>query len=69
MRRPRVVIIGAGFGGLEAARSLRNCDVDITLIDRRNFHLFHCYIKWPLRHYPRETSPGPPDQYFDTIRI
>ncbi|HEX4277882.1 MAG TPA: NAD(P)/FAD-dependent oxidoreductase, partial [Bryobacteraceae bacterium] len=38
--RPRVVIVGGGFGGLYAARSLRNADVDITLIDRRNFHLF-----------------------------
>src|SRR5579863_8779824 len=38
--RPRVVIVGGGFGGLYAARSLKNADVDVTLIDRRNFHLF-----------------------------
>ncbi len=38
--RPRVVIVGGGFGGLYAARSLKHADVDITLIDRRNFHLF-----------------------------
>jgi NADH dehydrogenase len=38
--RPRVVIIGGGFGGLYCARALRNVPVDITLIDRRNFHLF-----------------------------
>lgn len=38
--RRRVVIIGGGFGGLTAARALRKVDVDITLIDRRNFHLF-----------------------------
>jgi NADH:ubiquinone reductase (H+-translocating) len=38
--RPRVVIVGGGFGGLYAARSLKHCDVDVTLIDRRNFHLF-----------------------------
>jgi NADH dehydrogenase len=37
---PRVVIIGGGFGGLYAARSLRHEKVDVTLIDRRNFHLF-----------------------------
>jgi NADH dehydrogenase len=37
---PRVVIIGAGFGGLSAARALRSAPVAITLIDRRNFHLF-----------------------------
>ena len=38
--RPRVVIVGGGFGGLYAARSLKRTDVDVTLIDRRNFHLF-----------------------------
>lgn len=36
----RVVIIGGGFGGLYAAQSLRHTDVDVTLIDKRNFHLF-----------------------------
>ncbi len=35
-----VVIIGGGFAGLEAARCLRRAPVRITLIDRRNFHLF-----------------------------
>jgi NADH:quinone reductase (non-electrogenic) len=39
-RPPRVVIIGAGFGGLYAARALRRAPVDITVIDRRNHHLF-----------------------------
>jgi NADH:ubiquinone reductase (H+-translocating) len=38
--RPRVVIIGCGFGGLEAARALHDAPVDITLIDRTNHHLF-----------------------------
>jgi len=38
--RQRVVIIGGGFGGLAAARELRGAEVDVTLIDRRNFHLF-----------------------------
>ncbi len=36
----RVVIVGGGFGGLQAALGLRSADVEITLIDRRNFHLF-----------------------------
>jgi NADH dehydrogenase len=57
-----VVIIGAGFGGLSAARSLRSAPVDITLVDRRNFHLFQPLlyqvataalspgdIAWPVR--------------------
>ena len=36
----RVVIIGGGFGGLNAARKLKHAPVEVTLIDRRNFHLF-----------------------------
>src|SRR5215475_6344772 len=38
--RKRVVIIGAGFAGIAAARALRHADVDIILIDRRNHHIF-----------------------------
>jgi NADH dehydrogenase len=38
--RHQVVIIGGGFGGLNAAQKLRRAPVDVTLIDRRNFHLF-----------------------------
>ena len=38
--RPHIVIVGGGFGGLAAARKLSRSDVQITLIDRRNFHLF-----------------------------
>jgi NADH dehydrogenase len=36
----RVVVVGGGFGGLQAVRSLRRAPVEVTLIDRRNFHLF-----------------------------
>ena len=36
----RVVVVGGGFGGLQAVHGLLRADVDITLIDRRNFHLF-----------------------------
>ena len=39
-KRHHVVILGGGFGGLYAARSLRRKPVDVTLVDRRNFHLF-----------------------------
>ena len=59
---PRVVIIGAGFGGLTAARTLKSAPVEITLVDRRNFHLFQPLlyqvataalspgdIAWPVR--------------------
>ena len=38
--RRRVVIIGGGFGGLFAARALRRAPVQVTLIDRRQHHLF-----------------------------
>jgi NADH dehydrogenase len=38
--RHRVVVVGGGFGGLYVVQSLRHAPVDITLIDRRNFHLF-----------------------------
>jgi NADH dehydrogenase len=61
-KRPKVVIAGAGFGGLETARALREAPVDVTLIDRRNFHLFQPLlyqvatavlspgdIAWPIR--------------------
>ncbi len=40
MAQHRVVVIGGGFGGLQAVAKLRRAAVDITLIDRRNFHLF-----------------------------
>ncbi len=39
-QRHRVVVVGGGFGGLQAVRKLRRAPVDITLVDRRNFHLF-----------------------------
>ena len=44
----QVVIIGGGFGGLYAAKSLAKANVQITLIDKRNFHLFQ-----PLLFLPR----------------
>ena len=38
--RHRVVIVGAGFAGLNAAKALRKADADVTVIDRSNHHLF-----------------------------
>ncbi|HYY23019.1 MAG TPA: NAD(P)/FAD-dependent oxidoreductase [Thermoleophilaceae bacterium] len=38
--RHRIVVVGGGFGGLQAALALRHGPVDVTLVDRRNFHLF-----------------------------
>jgi NADH dehydrogenase len=40
MTRPHVLIIGCGFGGIEAVRALSKADVEITLVDRTNHHLF-----------------------------
>lgn len=55
MSSPRVVILGAGFGGLTAARTLRGADVSLTVVDRRNHHLFQ-----PLLYQvaAAELSPG-----------
>jgi len=40
MAHPRIIIVGGGFGGLAAAKALKNATADITLIDRTNHHLF-----------------------------
>lgn len=60
--RPRVIIVGAGFGGIEAAKALAHSAVDVTLIDRNNYHCFQpllyqvataalspAEIAWPVR--------------------
>ena len=60
--RPHVVIIGGGFGGLAAAKALRSAPVRITLIDRRNHHLFQ-----PLL-YQVATAALPPGHIAAPIR-
>ena len=39
-KRWRIIIVGGGFGGLRAAQALKSASVEVTLIDRRNYHLF-----------------------------
>src|SRR6185369_11130633 len=56
MKRPHVVIIGGGFGGLTAARALARAPVTITLIDRRNHHLFQ-----PLLYQVATAALNPSD--------
>lgn len=55
-RRPHLVIVGGGFGGLQAARSLRRAPIDITLIDRNNYHLFQ-----PLLYQVATAALNPAD--------
>ena len=63
---PKVVIVGAGFGGLEATKTLRRAPVEVTIIDRHNYHCFQpllyqvataalspADIAWPVRHILR----------------
>src|SRR5882724_2295203 len=40
MDAPKVVIVGAGFGGISTARALSGAPVDVTIVDRHNFHTF-----------------------------
>src|SRR5258707_8211699 len=54
--KPRVVIVGAGFGGLEAAKKLACQDVDLTVIDRTNYHLFQ-----PLLYQVATAALSPAD--------
>ena len=62
MTRPRIVIVGAGFGGLFAAQALARVDADVTVVDRHNYHLFQPLlyqvataglppsdVAWPIR--------------------
>jgi NADH dehydrogenase len=60
--QPRVVIVGAGFGGLLAARTLARYPVEITLVDRQNFHIFQ-----PLL-YQVATAGLSPDEIAAPIR-
>jgi NADH:ubiquinone reductase (H+-translocating) len=39
-KKPRIVIVGGGFGGIAAAKALRHCDAEVVVIDRRNHHIF-----------------------------
>src|SRR5512143_722591 len=69
--RPKVVIVGAGFGGLEAAKTLRGTPADVVVVDRQNHHCFQpllyqvataalspAEIAWPIRHILRKQENG-----------
>ncbi len=55
-KRPHVVIVGAGFGGLAVAHGLRSADVDVTIVDRQNHHLFQ-----PLLYQVATAALSPAD--------
>jgi cation diffusion facilitator CzcD-associated flavoprotein CzcO len=46
----QVIIIGGGFGGLSAARALRGAAVRVTLVDKRNYHLFRPMLSASIAH-------------------
>lgn len=67
--RPRVLIVGAGFGGLLCAKALKHADVDVTIVDRNNHHCFQpllyqvataaltpSQIAWPIRALLRDQA-------------
>src|SRR5580692_5526377 len=54
--RPRVVIVGAGFGGINVTKALMDGPFEITLIDRDNYHGF-----WPLLYQVATAGLGPED--------
>jgi NADH:ubiquinone reductase (H+-translocating) len=68
-QRPHVVIVGGGFGGLQAAMRLERAPVDVTIIDRQNYHCFQpllyqvataalspAEVAWPIRHILRRQA-------------
>jgi NADH:ubiquinone reductase (H+-translocating) len=55
-------VVGDGFGGLEAVKALRRLPVDVTLIDRTNYHLFQ-----PL-NYQAATAALSPDEIAEPLR-
>ena len=68
-QRQKVVIVGAGFGGIEAARALAKSPVDVTIIDKQNHHCFQpllyqvataalspADVAWPIRHIFRRQA-------------
>ena len=61
---PRVVIVGAGFGGLRCAQALKDAPVTVTLIDRNNFHLFQ-----PLLYQVATAALSPGDIAVPTRQI
>lgn len=52
-KKTKVVIVGAGFGGIAVAKRLAGSDIEVTLIDRRNYHLFQPMLYQVVASHPR----------------
>jgi NADH dehydrogenase len=68
-QRPKVIIVGAGFGGLDTVKALRRAPVDVVVVDRQNYHCFQpllyqvataalspADVAWPIRHILRDQT-------------
>src|SRR5262249_20204933 len=64
--RPKVVFVGGGFGGLDAANGLGNRPVSITLVDRKNHHTFQPLLYWVSQAYCYSPSSRITRQGFPT---
>jgi NADH dehydrogenase len=68
-QKPKVIIVGAGFGGLDTVKALRRAPVDVVVVDRQNYHCFQpllyqvataalspADVAWPIRHILRDQT-------------
>src|SRR6478736_7882646 len=69
--RPRVLILGGGFGGVGAARKLKDADVDVVLVDKHNYHTFQPLLYQVATDLLEEAAVGHPlrDLFHDQENI
>ena len=65
--QPRVVIVGAGFGGLTAAQRIARLPVQVTVVDRRNHHIFQPLLYQVATGCLPAKSPRPSVRYCGTV--
>jgi cation diffusion facilitator CzcD-associated flavoprotein CzcO len=70
MKLPRVVIVGAGFGGIAAAKALARAPVDVTIVDQHNFHTFSPLLYQVATAAPRSRwRPTSSGARYDSTRV